>query len=168
MGVQYLLDQGDAPIDEATLRSVHLPSYQAAVDAGAATVMVSFSSWNGVKMHANRDLLTGVLRDELGFEGFVVSDWQGIDQIPGEYTSDVATAINAGVDMVMVPYDYKLFIDTLTKAVERGDCVTGAHRRGCRPHPARQVPAGAVRRRSHAARRAAGGGRLGGAPRAGS
>lgn len=121
MGVRYLLDQGDAQIDEATLRTVHLPPYEAAVDAGAASVMASFSSVNGVKMHANRDLLTGVLRDELGFEGFVVSDWQGIDQIPGDYTSDVVTAINAGVDMVMAPYDYRLFIDTLTKAVERGD-----------------------------------------------
>ncbi len=117
----YLLDQGDARIDEATLRRVHLPPYQAAVDAGAGSVMASFSSWNGVKMHGNRDLLTGVLRDELGFEGFVVSDWQGIDQIPGDYYSDVVTAINAGIDMVMVPYDYKLFIDTLTKAVEQGD-----------------------------------------------
>jgi beta-glucosidase len=72
-------------------------------------------------MHANRDLLTGVLRGKLGFDGFVVSDWQGIDQIPGGYTSDVVTAINAGIDMVMVPYDYELFIDTLTKAVEQGD-----------------------------------------------
>lgn len=121
MGVQYLLDQGDAPIDEATLRALHLPPYEAAVDVGAATVMASFSSINGVKMHANRDLLTGVLRDELGFGGFVVSDWQGIDQIPGDYTSDVVTAINAGIDMVMTPYDYKGFIDTLTRAVERGD-----------------------------------------------
>ncbi|HSN75159.1 MAG TPA: glycoside hydrolase family 3 N-terminal domain-containing protein [Anaerolineae bacterium] len=121
MGVQYLLDQGDAQIEEATLRSVHLPPYEAAVDAGAATVMASFSSWNGVKMHANHDLLTGALRDELGFEGFVVSDWQGIDQIPGDYTSDVVTAVNAGIDMVMVPYDYRRFIDTLNKAVERGE-----------------------------------------------
>jgi beta-glucosidase len=119
--VPYLLDQGDAAIDDATLRAVHLPPYQAAIDAGAASVMASFSSVNGVKMHANRDLLTGLLRGELGFQGFVVSDWQGIDQIPGDYDSDVATAINAGIDMVMVPYDYKLFIDTLTQAVQRGD-----------------------------------------------
>ena len=117
----YLLDQGDAQIDEATLRGVHLPPYQAAVDAGVGSVMASFSSWNGVKMHGNRDLLTGVLRDELGFEGFLVSDWQGIDQLPGDYYSDVVTAINAGIDMVMVPYGYKLFIDTLTQAVETGD-----------------------------------------------
>ncbi len=121
MGVQYLLDQGDARIDEATLRAVHLPPYQAAVDAGAATVMVSFSSIDGVKMHANRDLLTGLLRDELGFAGFVVSDWQGIDQIPGGYYSDVVTAVNAGIDMVMVPYDFARFIDTLTEAVQAGD-----------------------------------------------
>ena len=117
----YLLDQGDAQIDEATLRRVHLPPYQAAVDAGVGSVMASFSSWNGVKMHGNRDLLTGVLRDELGFDGFLVSDWQGIDQLPGDYYSDVVTAINAGIDMVMVPYGYKLFIDTLTQAVETGD-----------------------------------------------
>ena len=124
MGVHYLLDQGDAQIDDATLRAVHLPPYQAAIDAGAATVMASFSSVNGVKMHGNRELLTGLLRDELGFGGFVVSDWQGIDQLPGDYPSDVATAINAGIDMVMVPYDYKLFIDTLTEAVEAGDVPT--------------------------------------------
>ncbi|MEZ4767982.1 MAG: glycoside hydrolase family 3 N-terminal domain-containing protein [Caldilineales bacterium] len=117
----YLLDQGDAQIDEATLRRVHLPPYEAAVNAGVGSVMASFSSWNGVKMHGNRDLLTGVLRGELGFEGFVVSDWQGIDQLPGDYYSDVVTAINAGIDIVMVPYDYKLFIDTLTRAVEQGD-----------------------------------------------
>jgi beta-glucosidase len=121
MGVRYLLDQGDALIDEATLRALHLPPYQAAIDAGAASVMASFSSIDGVKMHANRDLLTGVLRDELGFAGLVVSDWQGIDQIPGDYYSDVVTAINAGIDMVMVPYDYKGFIAMLAKAVESSD-----------------------------------------------
>jgi beta-glucosidase len=119
--VPYLLDQGDAAIDDAELRAVHLPPYQAAIDAGAASVMASFSSIDGLKMHANRDLLTGLLRGELGFQGFVVSDWQGIDQIPGDYDSDVVAAINAGIDMVMVPYDYKLFIDTLTQAVQRGD-----------------------------------------------
>ena len=66
----------------------------------------SFSSWNGTKMHANRYLLTDVLKGELGFDGFVVSDWAGIDQIPGDYASDIVTAINAGIDMVMVPNDY--------------------------------------------------------------
>ena len=121
MGHAYQLDQGDAQIDAATLRAVHLPPYQAAIDAGAQSIMVSFSSWNGEKMHGNRALLTDVLKGELGFDGFVVSDWQGIDQIPGKYYSDVVTAINAGIDMVMVPYDYVAFINTLTQAVEAGN-----------------------------------------------
>jgi beta-glucosidase len=117
----YLLDQGDARIDEAALRRVHLPPYQAALAAGARSVMASFSSWNGDKVHGSRYLLTDLLKDELGFDGFIVSDWQAIDQLPGDYYSDVVTAINAGVDMVMTPYDYRTFIATLTQAVERGD-----------------------------------------------
>ena len=121
VGVRYMLDQGDARMDEATLRRVHLAPYRAAIDAGAESIMVSFSSWNGVKMHANQQWLTGVLKDELGFTGFVVSDWQGIDQIPGAYDGDVVTAINAGLDMVMVPYDYNAFIAALTRAAEKGD-----------------------------------------------
>ena len=96
-------DQGDAQIDEATLRAIHLPGYRAAVAAGVGSVMASFSSWNGQKMHGNRYLLTDVLKGELGFSGFVVSDWAGIDQLPGDYASDVETSINAGIDMVMVP-----------------------------------------------------------------
>jgi beta-glucosidase len=118
---QYQIDQGDAQIDETTLRTVHLPPYQAAIEAGAQTIMVSYSSWNGVKMHAQRYLLTDVLKGELGFQGFLVSDWQAIDQIPGDYYSDVVTSINAGLDMIMVPYDYLRFIDTLTQAVNNGD-----------------------------------------------
>jgi beta-glucosidase len=72
-------------------------------------------------MHAHKYLLTDVLKGEFGFDGFLVSDWQGIDQIPGDYYSDVVTAINAGIDMVMVPYDYKAFIDDLTRAVDKAD-----------------------------------------------
>ncbi len=121
MGHRYMLDQGVMQVDEATLRAVHLPPYAEAIDNGALCVMVSFSSWQDTKMHAHRYLLTDVLKGELGFQGFVVSDWAGIDQIPGNYYSDVATAINAGVDMVMAPYDYVTFIDTLTEAVENGD-----------------------------------------------
>ncbi len=117
----YLLDQGDMQVDEATLRALFLPPYQAAIEAGAQSIMVSFSSWNGVKMHAQKYLLSDVLKGELGFKGFVVSDWQAIDQIPGDYYNDVVTSINAGVDMVMVPYDYKAFITNLTQAVEKGD-----------------------------------------------
>jgi len=121
MGHPYMLDQGGTDVDEATLRAIHLPPYAAAVDAGAMSIMVSFSSWGGMKMHAQRYLLSDVLKGELGFKGFLVSDWQAIDQIPGDYYSDIVTAINAGLDMIMVPYDYHAFIDGLTQAVENGD-----------------------------------------------
>ncbi|UQN09035.1 glycoside hydrolase family 3 protein [Deinococcus sp. QL22] len=117
----WQIDQGDAEIDEATLRAVHLPPYRAALEAGALNVMASYSSWQGLKMHAHQYLLTDVLKDELGFEGFVVSDWEGIDQIfPGEYDRCVVAALNAGIDMVMVPFDLNRFIDSVRRAVLGG------------------------------------------------
>lgn len=118
---QYLLDQGDAVMDEQTLRDLFLPPYKAAIDEGAETVMASFSSWNGVKMHANKYLLTDVLKGELGFDGFVISDWQALDQISSNYYEAVVTGINAGVDMTMVPYNYQQYISTLIQAVEKDD-----------------------------------------------
>lgn len=120
MGVPYLLDQGDMVVDEATLRELFLPPYEAAIKAGARNVMVSFSSWRGTKLHAHQYLLTGVLKGELGFTGFVVTDWGGMDQLPGAYSAQVAAGINAGIDMVMVPYEYQKFIKTLTQLVENG------------------------------------------------
>jgi beta-glucosidase len=117
----YPIDQGDTIVDEATLRAIHLPPYVAALEAGAMSVMASFSSWNGTKMHAEQYLITDVLKGELGFEGFVVSDWQGIDQISSDFYESVVTSINAGVDMNMVPYDYERFITTMQLAVTRGD-----------------------------------------------
>jgi len=120
-GVDGGIDQGDTRVDEETLRSIHLTPYVAAVHAGVGSVMASFSSWNGQKMHGNRYLITEVLKGELGFQGFVVSDWQAIDQLPGGYRSDVKTAINAGIDMVMVPYEYVTFITTLRGLVEDGE-----------------------------------------------
>ena len=113
-------DQGDAQMDEATLRALHLPGYRAAVAAGVGSVMASFSSWNGQKMHGHRYLLTDVLKGELGFSGFVVSDWAGIDQLPGDYTSDVETAVNAGIDMVMLPDRYPEFVSALKGLVQSG------------------------------------------------
>lgn len=117
----YRIDQGVTDVDEATLRAVHLPPYQAVVAAGARSIMVSYSSWGGMKMHAQKYLITEVLKGELGFDGFVVSDWGAIDQIDPDYDKAVVTAINAGIDMNMVPYDYRRFIETLTRAVEAGD-----------------------------------------------
>lgn len=117
----FLLDQGNTQVDEATLRALFLAPYAAAVEAGAMSVMASFNSWNGTRMHAHRYLLTELLKGELGFPGFVVSDWQAIDQISPDYSAAVATSINAGIDMVMTPYDYRTFIATLAEAVARGD-----------------------------------------------
>jgi len=117
----WKLDQGDTQMDEATLRELFLPPYQAAVESGAQSMMISYSSWNGVKLHGHKYLITDVLKGELGFEGFIVSDWGAIDQIDGNYYNAVVTAINAGVDMNMVPQGYMRYITTLTQAVEAGD-----------------------------------------------
>jgi len=118
---QYLLDQGDMQYDESTVRDLFLTPYRAAIENGAMSIMVSFSSWNGVKMHAQKYWITDVLKGELGFEGFVVSDWGGIDQISEDYYDSVVTAINAGIDMNMVPYDYEKFIKAVQRAVMSDD-----------------------------------------------
>ncbi|MEU2616205.1 glycoside hydrolase family 3 N-terminal domain-containing protein [Micromonospora sp. NPDC007271] len=116
-------DQGNTQLSEADLRAVHLPPFQAAVQRGVGSVMISYSSWNGVKLHGNRYLITTVLKGELGFSGFVVSDWNGIDQIDGAAgftAAEVTTAINAGIDMVMVPTAWKTFLSTLRAEVQNG------------------------------------------------
>lgn len=117
----YKIDQGNAIGDDEYLQKVLLPPYEQAVKAGVRTVMVSFSSWNGLKMHAQKELITDLLKDQLGFTGFVVSDWGGMDQIDGDYYKAMVTGINAGVDMNMVPYDARKFIQTVSRAVEAGD-----------------------------------------------
>ena len=117
----FMIDQGDNRLDEATLRAVHLTPYIAAIRAGLQVVMASLSSWNGLKMHAHHYLLTEVLKGELGFAGFIVSDWAGIDQVSDDYYQAVVTAINAGIDMSMVPVDYERFIFSVKRAVNEGD-----------------------------------------------
>ncbi|MEM9448789.1 MAG: glycoside hydrolase family 3 N-terminal domain-containing protein [Cyanobacteria bacterium P01_E01_bin.6] len=118
----FLLDQGDAQMDEETLRKRHLVPYEAVIQSGAKSIMASYNSWNGTKLHGHRYLLTTVLKEELGFSGFVVSDWDAIQQIaPDDYYTSVVTAINAGIDMNMMSSHYKRFIDTLTRAVQAGD-----------------------------------------------
>ncbi|MFC0527435.1 glycoside hydrolase family 3 N-terminal domain-containing protein [Phytohabitans kaempferiae] len=116
-------DQGNTEISEAELRAVHLPPFQAAIAQGVGSIMVSFSSWNGQKLHGHRQLLTDMLKGELGFTGIVVSDWAGIDQIDGQrgFTgAEIATAVNAGIDMVMVPTDYRQFLQLLRDEVDAG------------------------------------------------
>lgn len=117
----WMIDQGDALISEATIRSHHLPLYQAAIEAGALSVMASYSSINGAKMHGHHYWLTSVLKEELGFKGFIVTDWEGVDQLDDDYYRCVVQSINAGIDMVMVPFDYKRFIDCLSRAVVAKD-----------------------------------------------
>lgn len=115
------IDRGDTQMDEATLREQLLPPYIEAINAGSLSVMTSYSSWNGLPMHAHDYLVNDVLKGELGFQGFVVSDWEAITQISNDDYADIVTSINAGVDMNMVPYDHRTFIRMATEAVEAGD-----------------------------------------------
>lgn len=120
--VEYMLDQGNMQASEQTVRALYLPPYQAAVNAGAMSVMISFSSWNGTKMHAQRYLITTVLKGELGFRGFTISDYGGITLIdPSDYYTSVVTAVNAGIDMGMIDGSYIAFIGAVKQAVQNGD-----------------------------------------------
>jgi beta-glucosidase len=114
------LDQGDTRIDEATLRRIHMKPYRSAIEAGVGAIMPSFSSWNGTKCSANKYLLTDVLKGELGFEGFLISDYDAIDQVAGDYKKAVELSIGAGMDMVMVPKNYKVFVNDLRELVDEG------------------------------------------------
>jgi beta-glucosidase len=125
-GTQGGVDQGNAISDEATLRRVHLPPYISTVNAGVKSIMVSYSSWNGQKMCGSKHLLTDVLKGELGFKGILISDWAAIDQLSGDYKTDVERSINAGLDMVMIPNgpghknNYVEFITLLRQLVAEG------------------------------------------------
>ena len=114
------VDQGDTVVSEEELRRVHIAPYVPALEAGVLTVMVSLSSWNGEKCHAHRYLIRDVLKGEMGFRGFVVSDWNGVEPLAGDHGEAVAMAVNAGIDMVMVPEGWREFIAGLRKQVERG------------------------------------------------
>ena len=121
------IDQGDTVCDEATLRKLFLPPYRAAIKAGVGSIMVSYNSWNGEKMHGEKHLLTDVLKDELGFQGLLVSDWAAIDQIdPNSFRNCIERSINAGLDMIMIPNgagkpnNYPEFITKLKELVAEG------------------------------------------------
>ncbi len=115
------LDQGDARIADSVLRRIHLPGYVAAVREGVGTVMASYSLVRGVRNHAHKELLTGVLKRELGFDGFVISDWLAIGQIDKlDYATSVRQAVEAGVDMAMEPNQHRLFLTTLKALVQSG------------------------------------------------
>ncbi|MES2322029.1 MAG: glycoside hydrolase family 3 N-terminal domain-containing protein [Pseudomonadota bacterium] len=120
-------DQGVNKAGNADLINIHGQGYYSALAAGAQSVMVSFNSWNDVakgvdygKMHGSKELLTGVLKTKMGFDGIVVSDWNGIAQVPGCTNDSCPQAINAGMDMIMVPDDWRAFIANTIKQVESG------------------------------------------------
>jgi beta-glucosidase len=119
-GVRITLNAGNCEFDEATLRAIHLPPYKEAVNAGVATIMPSYSSWNGVKCSASKFLLTDLLKNELGFEGFLISDYSAIDQINRNFKDGIATSINAGMDMAMEPQRYAEFCTLLKELVDEG------------------------------------------------
>jgi len=114
------VDRGDTRLPLEVLIDEHGAGYKPAIAAGVQTVMASFNSWNGEKVHGNKKLLTDVLRGDLGFDGFVVSDWNGIGEVEGCADDDCPQAINAGIDMVMVPEDWLSTLENLVAQVQSG------------------------------------------------
>ena len=114
------VDRGDTRLPLEVLIEEHGAGYKPAIAAGVQTVMASFNSWNGEKVHGNKKLLTDVLRGDLGFDGFVVSDWNGIGEVEGCADDDCPQAINAGIDMVMVPEDWLSTLENLVAQVQSG------------------------------------------------
>ncbi|XP_024627105.1 beta-glucosidase BoGH3B isoform X1 [Medicago truncatula] len=112
------IDESDTVIDRDGLMEIHMPGYLSSISKGVATIMVSYSSWNGDKMHAHHDLITGFLKNTLHFQGFVISDSDGIDKITSPYrancTYSVLAGVSAGIDMFLVTKNYTEFIDELT------------------------------------------------------
>jgi len=126
-GLKEKLDQGDTQVTEQELREIHLPGYLSALEVGVGTIMPSYNQVNGEYCHVSKDLLTNLLKKELGFKGFLVSDWQGLEKMGDDYKSNIIASINAGMDMVMVPgaekyggKKYTDFINLLIESVSEG------------------------------------------------
>lgn len=113
-------DQGDAAMSEAQLRDLFSPPYLPALDAGVQSVMVSFSSWNGAKMHGHSSLLTGVMKERWNFDGFLVGDWNGHGQVGGCTATDCPQSVIAGLDMYMAPDSWKELYDNTLSHVKNG------------------------------------------------
>ncbi len=114
------VDQGDTRLTEAELERLHMAPYYPALEAGVLTVMASYNSWNGAKCHGHRYLLTDVLKGRLGFRGFVISDWDGTDQLSEDYAEAIVLGANAGIDMFMVSIEWRKCLDALRDGVARG------------------------------------------------
>ncbi|CAN5298509.1 exo 1,3/1,4-beta-D-glucan glucohydrolase [soil metagenome] len=114
-------DTGDTRVSEAELRDIHGAGHMAALRAGTQTVMASFSSWNGEKIHGKKSLLTGVLKERLGFDGFIVGDWNAHGRLPGCSNDGCAAAINAGLDMFMAPDSWRAVFTNTVAQVKSGE-----------------------------------------------
>ncbi|XP_062085130.1 uncharacterized protein LOC133791218 isoform X2 [Humulus lupulus] len=123
-GTDKGVNEGNTLVPYDELERIHMEPYLDCISQGVSTVMASYSSWNGSKLHGDRYLLTDILKDKLGFKGFVISDWEGLDRLihprGSDYLGCVSLAINAGIDMVMVPFDYKKFVEILKFLVVSG------------------------------------------------
>jgi beta-glucosidase len=117
---RWPLDRGDTRLSEQELKDLHMQGYVTALKAGVGSIMPSYNSWNGVKCSGSKRLLTEILKQEMGFEGFLISDYDALDELPGDYKSDIEQSINAGMDMVMVPTKYREFFNTLRDLVKEG------------------------------------------------
>jgi beta-glucosidase len=112
-----ILDRGNVILSESELRRLHLAGYITAIKAGVGTIMPSYSSWNGVKCSGSKRLLTEILKDELKFDGFLISDYDAIDEMPGDYKTQIETSVNAGMDMFMVSAKYRELYGLLLELV---------------------------------------------------
>lgn len=122
---QYKIDQGDVMMSKNDLKNIYLIPYSDAIKTGAMSIMISRSSWLGQKISSNKYLLTEILKKQLNFKGFLVSDWGAIDQISKDDYQNVVESINAGMDMIMVPSDYDKFMNNLNYAVVNNDISMG-------------------------------------------
>ncbi len=114
-------DQGDNVDDQITMRDVHGAGYPPAIQAGVQVIMASFNSWHGIKMHGHKTMLTDVLVDQMGFDGFVVGDWNGHGQVEGCTNVSCANAFNAGLDMFMAPDSWKQLYQNTLEQVKSGE-----------------------------------------------
>ena len=119
-GTRNGVDQGDAQISQEELRDLHLAGYITAVEAGAQSVMASFSSWQGQPMHGQKELMTDVLKEKMDFKGFIIGDWNGHALIPGCTATDCPQSLNAGLDMFMAPDSWRGLYESTLKHAQSG------------------------------------------------
>ncbi|PIN02031.1 Glucan 1,3-beta-glucosidase [Handroanthus impetiginosus] len=123
-GTRNGINEGDALFSYDELEKIHMAPYLDCISQGVCTIMASYSSWNGTKLHNSHFLLTEILKNKLGFQGFIISDSEGLDRLSNphgsNYRQSVLSAISAGIDMVMVPFRFQLFLEDLMHLVESG------------------------------------------------